>query len=154
MTTPHPASGVQVRTSVTLHCRDMGNRSSMAAGPVGKRETLGVFRFSIRPGSVEIEFFVASRVVPELDGPEVNDPAGVVDLLESDRFADQSVADEEPLPVPADLATASDLSDLEADWIFDRRQTRGVGSGRSGVEIRRYLTIDALIGSDVVVMIL
>lgn len=58
----------------------------------------------------------------EQNGTEVEGPDAVIDLLQTDVFLEQAVADVDPAFLPSDAAVFADLSDLEVSWVLRLRQ--------------------------------
>jgi len=56
----------------------------------------------------------------EPDGPEVDVPEIVVDLLKADVLFFENVAYVDPVRVPSDASVPADSSDLEVSGVFDR----------------------------------
>ena len=100
-----------------------------------------------------MKFAVIGCVKAEFDWSEVNNPARVVHLLESDGLADKRFAHEEPLSLPHYVAAAANSARDEPGGIFDRRQPGRIRPRGRRVEIGRDSTVTAGVRSYVVVMV-
>ena len=65
----------------------------------------------------------------EGEGAEVDGPDAWGDLLETDVFATEEVADVDPAGVPADAAVRADLANLEVSRVLRRADLRGKRPG-------------------------
>ena len=65
----------------------------------------------------------------EAQGPEVDGPDAVVDLLEADVRAHADRGDVDPAVIPANAAVRADVAHLEAIGIFERGSRSGMGRG-------------------------
>jgi hypothetical protein len=82
---------------------------------------------------VELEFVLVEPA--EQEWSEVERPDSVGDLLESNVFLEQGVADVDPTSFPADAAIAADASDFEVSGVLGLGETIGVGPGGGCVDL-------------------
>src|SRR5678816_4527440 len=80
----------------------------------------------------------------ESQGPEVNIPHPVVDLLKADVFAHADRGDIDPAAVPPDASVGADVPNLEPVRVFERRQPIRQRARPRGVARRRRLLVERL----------
>jgi hypothetical protein len=88
----------------------------------------------------------------ELDRSEVYVPESVVDFLETDVLAGESVGYADPIRLPPDAAVLADEPDFEVAGLFDSRKLPRVLPRRRAVGRRRRLLPEPFVGSFFVVL--